>query len=113
MLIIQALFSQESPDSGAGCGENHAHPDTSMKLCPNMHYYELFENFSLANPNYLWFQNGSQDGYQNSLKCAKWRYNMLKRYKMIARMEYMDQNLRTLFIFRFFTNENFAPFGVT
>ena len=29
--------------SGAGCGENHAHPDTSMKLYPNIHYCELFE----------------------------------------------------------------------
>ena len=45
-IIVPNLFY-----SGAGCGENHAHPDTSMKLCPNIHYCELFENFSLANPN--------------------------------------------------------------
>ena len=37
--------------SGAGCGENHAHPDLRMKLCPNIHYCKLFETFSLANPN--------------------------------------------------------------
>ena len=47
---LRTLFIANG-SSGAGCGENHAHPDTSMKLCPNIHYYELFENFSLANPN--------------------------------------------------------------
>ena len=46
-------YSEEKKhfNSGAGCGENHAHLDTSVKLCPNIHNYELFENFSLANPN--------------------------------------------------------------
>ena len=32
-------------------------------------------------------------------------------YKMIARMEYVDQNIRDLFSDSF-TNENVAPFGV-
>ena len=77
-------------NSGAGCEENHAHLDTSMKLCPNIHYYELFKKFSLVDPNKLLFQNCSQDG----LKYANWWYNMLKRYKLTLRMEYMDQNIR-------------------
>ena len=39
-------------DSGAGNDNNHAHPDTNMKLGRNVHCHELFEFFSLANQNW-------------------------------------------------------------
>ena len=37
--------------SGAGNDNNHAHPDTSMKLGRNVHWHELLEFSSLANQN--------------------------------------------------------------
>ena len=42
--------------SGAGSDNNHAHPDTSMKLGRNVHYYELLEFFSLANQKWSIFK---------------------------------------------------------
>ena len=44
------------PDSGAGNDNNHAHPDTSMKLGINVHWHELLEFFSLANQNWSIFK---------------------------------------------------------
>ena len=38
-------------NSGAGSDNNHAHPETSMKLGRNFHLHELLEFFSLANQN--------------------------------------------------------------
>ena len=43
-------------NSGAGNDNNHAHPDTSMKLGRNVHYYLLLEFFSLANQNWSIFK---------------------------------------------------------
>ena len=42
--------------SGAGNDNNHAHPDTSMKLGRNVHWHELLEFFSLANQNWSNFK---------------------------------------------------------
>ena len=42
--------------SGAGNDNNHAHPDTSMKLGRNVHWHELLEFFSLANQNWSIFK---------------------------------------------------------
>ena len=42
--------------SGAGNDNNHAHPDTSMKLGRNGHWHELLEFFSLANQNWSIFK---------------------------------------------------------
>ena len=42
--------------SGAGSDNNHAHPDTSMKLGRNVHKHELLEFFSLANQNWSIFK---------------------------------------------------------
>ena len=42
--------------SGAGNDNNHAHPDTSMKLGRNGHWHELLEFFSLANQNWSVFK---------------------------------------------------------
>ena len=44
------------PISGAGNDNNHAHPDTSMKLGRNVHWHELLEFFSLANQNWSIFK---------------------------------------------------------
>ena len=42
--------------SGAGNDNNHALPDTSMKLGRNGHWHELLEFFSLANQNWSIFK---------------------------------------------------------
>ena len=42
--------------SGAENDNNHAHPDTSMKLGRNVHWHELLEFFSLANQNWSIFK---------------------------------------------------------
>ena len=42
--------------SEAGNDNNHAHPDTSMKLGRNVHWHELLEFFSLANQNWSNFK---------------------------------------------------------
>ena len=42
--------------SGAGNDNNHAHPDTSMKLGRNFHWHELLEFFSLVNQNWSIFK---------------------------------------------------------
>ena len=42
--------------SGAGNDNNHAHPDTSMKLGRNVHLHELLEFSSLANQNWSIFK---------------------------------------------------------
>ena len=43
-------------NSGAGNDNNHAHPDTSMKLGRNVHWHELLKFFSLANQNWSFFK---------------------------------------------------------
>ena len=43
-------------DSGAGIDNNHAHLDTSMKFCRNVHQHEKLEFFSLANQNWSIFK---------------------------------------------------------
>ena len=47
--------------SGAGSDMNPALPDTSMKLGRYVHKHELFDIFSLANPNRPNFQDGCQN----------------------------------------------------
>ena len=39
-----------------GSDNNHAHPDTSMKLGRNVHKHELLDFFSLANQNWSIFK---------------------------------------------------------
>ena len=68
--------------SGAGSDNNHAHPDTSMKLSRNVHLHELLEYFSLASQNLSNFQDGGakiQDGRHNKHKIMKWRFYIVQR----------------------------------
>ena len=55
LFFAKNIFSL-SLFSGAGNDNNHAHPDTSMKLGRNVHWHELLEFFSLANQNWSIFK---------------------------------------------------------
>ena len=55
--LCQAIgTNQFSCISGAGNDNNHARPDTSMKLGRNVHWHELLEFFSLAKQNWSIFK---------------------------------------------------------
>ena len=56
MYCVVSLSTTFYPYSGAGNDNNHAHPDTSMKLGRNVHQGELLEFFSLANQNWSIFK---------------------------------------------------------
>ena len=56
LLCATQCLPSISHYSGAGNDNNHAHPDTSMKLGRNVHWHELCEFFSLANQNWSIFK---------------------------------------------------------
>ena len=43
---FRCIYEKTFQYSGAGNDNNHAHPDTSMKLGRNVHWHELLEFFS-------------------------------------------------------------------
>ena len=81
--------------SGEGNDNNHAHPDTSMKLGRNVNWHELLEVFLVSQSKLVNFQNGGakiQDGCHNKRKILKRRrFYIIQRNKITFKMVLLDE----------------------